>query len=66
MVSNIPNERKLLVGNKVDVPGGMAEEEIREVAETLGLDYILVSCKDGTNFDSLRTRLSAMVRELES
>ncbi len=61
LISFIPPERKLLVGNKLDVARSIDIDGIRMAAEDYGMDFILVSCKTGENFEELERRTLRMV-----
>ncbi len=62
MIDNVPPERRLLVGTKSDVEGSIPEESVRELAQELGVNYILVSSKTGANFSDLQSKLEEMAR----
>ena len=61
LLEPIPDEKKLLVGNKLDQLGRVPEDLICESCEAFGFDYILVSAMTGQNFDKLEQRLEEMV-----
>ncbi|MFX0108875.1 MAG: ADP-ribosylation factor-like protein [Candidatus Hodarchaeota archaeon] len=64
MISNIPRERKLLVGTKIDVCEKIDYNEIQEVASRHGIEYLLVSAKEGTNIGTLVLRLKEMIQSM--
>ncbi|MFW9847232.1 MAG: GTP-binding protein, partial [Candidatus Thorarchaeota archaeon] len=43
ITTNIPDEMKLLIGNKIDNPNMINEEEIRLFSERYNIEYVLVS-----------------------
>ncbi len=61
LIQAIPNERKLLVGTKIDASVQVSFEDIRELAEELGIDFIAVSSKTGENMDGLVDRLARIL-----
>jgi len=63
LIVGVPDENKLLVGNKLDLGQGVSCEDIQELADEYGIDFILVSSKTGENFDCLIDRLQVMVSE---
>jgi len=63
LLVGVPDNRKLLVGTKMDIGSGIPNEDIREIAEEFGMDFILISSKTGENFDQLIDRLKSIVCE---
>jgi hypothetical protein len=63
LIMGVPNEKKLLVGNKLDLGQGVSCEEVQELADEFGIDFILVSSKTGENFDTLIDRLGTIISE---
>jgi hypothetical protein len=63
LLSTVPDEKKLLVGTKLDIGSQIPEEDILEIAEEYGLDFILISSKTGENFDNLIIKLKEIVCE---
>ncbi|MCF2137638.1 MAG: GTP-binding protein [Candidatus Thorarchaeota archaeon] len=61
LITFLPPEKKVLVGNKIDAANHLDIENIRMSAEEYGLDFILVSSKTGLNFPELRQRILEMV-----
>ena len=57
LLVGVPEDRKLLVGTKMDMGSGIPCDEIREIATEYGIDYILISEKTGQNFQLLIDRL---------
>lgn len=57
MISAVPNDKKILVGTKIDVADEIDEEGIREFAQEHDMEFILVSSKTGDNFDTLLEKL---------
>jgi len=55
---NCEHVPKVVVGNKSDVKGVITTEEGKQVATELGLEYVEISAKAGTNVDSLFTQLT--------
>ena len=65
LLASIPPEKNLLVGTKLDVGNPIPCEEIQEIAQEYGLEFILISSKTGENFDTLLNRLKGIVCESE-
>jgi len=63
LLSSVPNEKKLLVGTKLDIGSKIPDDDIREIAQEYGLDFIVISSKTGENFDNLITKLKEIVCE---
>jgi small GTP-binding protein len=63
LLVGVPDDRKLLVGTKMDMGCGIPCEEIEEIANEYGIDYIRISSKTGENFDRLIDRLKRIVCE---
>ncbi|MFW9843423.1 MAG: Rab family GTPase [Candidatus Thorarchaeota archaeon] len=63
LLTGVPDTRKLLVGTKIDAGRSIPCEDIKEVADEYGIDYVLISSKTGENFDFLIDRLKAIVCE---
>ena len=61
MIVSIPLERQLLVGTKHDVEGAIPEEDVKEFAESLGIEYILVSSKTGENVDKILDKIQSII-----
>jgi Ras-related protein Rab-1A len=56
--------RKILVGNKSDLPDHEVKyEEAKELAERLGLEYIETSAKSSTNVDKAFSSLATMIKQ---
>ncbi|MHA1576167.1 MAG: Rab family GTPase [Candidatus Thorarchaeota archaeon] len=53
LIEQIPRDKWILVGNKMDEGIQVDEDEIKEKASKLGVPYILVSVKSGSSFDEL-------------
>jgi small GTP-binding protein len=64
MIESIPQELRLLVGTKIDVEDAIDEEDIKEYADSLGIDYILVSSKTGENIEKLLDKIQTMINEM--
>jgi len=64
MVSNIPPERKLFVGTKLDLCDDVDYDAIHEITSRYGIDFLLVSSKEGTNIGTLARRLGEMAQRL--
>ncbi|MFW9889752.1 MAG: hypothetical protein ACFFER_16310 [Candidatus Thorarchaeota archaeon] len=64
MVSNLPRARKLFVGTKLDLCGDVDYDAIHEITSRHGIDFLLVSAKEGTNIGTLAQRLSEMAQRL--
>ncbi len=62
MVSNIPNDRKLFVGTKLDLCDDVDYDAIHEITSRHGIDFLLASAKEGTNIGTLVERLREMVQ----
>lgn len=63
LLVGVPDDKKLLVGTKVDMGSGIPYEDIQEIAEEFGIDYILLSSKTGENFPQLIEQLKTLVCE---
>jgi small GTP-binding protein len=61
LIVGVPNEKKLLVGNKLDLGQGVSCEEVQELADEYNLEFILVSSKTGENFETLIDKLRDLV-----
>lgn len=61
LLIGVPDDRKLLVGTKMDMGSGVSTEDIQEIANEYGIDYIRISSKTGENFDSLINKLKEIV-----
>ena len=64
MVSNVPRDRKLFVGTKLDLCDDIDYDAIHEITSRHGIDFLLVSAKEGTNIGTLAQRLSEMAQRL--
>ena len=64
MAESIPLDRRLLVGTKIDVEDAIDEEDVKEYAQSLGIDYILVSSKTGENVEKLLDKIQIMINEM--
>ena len=60
LLVGVPDDRKLLVGTKMDMGSGIPPEDIHEIAEEYGIDYIRISSKTGENFSQLIECLKSM------
>ena len=63
LLATVPDEKKLLVGTKLDIGSKIPDEDIQEIAEEYGLDFIIISSKTGENFDILIAKLKGIVCE---
>ena len=63
LLIGVPDDRKILVGTKMDMGSGIPFEEIQEIANEFGIDYIRISSKTGENFDELIDRLKSIVAD---
>ncbi len=63
LIVGVPNEKKLLVGNKIDMGFGIPLEDIQEIAEEYGIKYILISSKTVENFEQLLEYLRDILSE---
>lgn len=63
LIVGVPNEKKLLVGTKIDMGFGIPLEDIKEIADEYNIKYILLSSKTGENFDQLIEHLKDLVCE---
>ena len=64
MIKEIPKDRCLLIGNKVDEGVSVPEEEILSKSNELGIKHILISTKTGKNFNQLVGFLEDTLKEL--
>jgi small GTP-binding protein len=60
MVSNLPRDKKLFVGTKLDLCDDVDYDAIHEITSRHGIDFLLVSPKEGTNIGTLARRLGEM------
>ena len=65
LLVGIPDDKKLLVGTKLDMGSGIPIKDIEELADEYSIDYILVSSKTGANFNQLVDRLKEIVCDPE-
>ncbi len=63
LIVGVPNEKKLLVGTKIDMGFGIPLEDIQEVADEYGIKYILISSKTGENVEQLIEYLRELLSE---
>ena len=63
LLVGVPDERKLLVGTKLDMGSGIPCEEIQEIAEEYGMEFVRISAKTGENFPHLVSLLEKMCCE---
>ena len=63
LLVGVPNGNKLLVGNKLDMGVEISCEEVQEIANEYGIDFIMVSSKTGENFDKLIERIMDMISD---
>ncbi|NWF94800.1 MAG: GTP-binding protein [Candidatus Thorarchaeota archaeon] len=61
MLESIPRNRWILVGNKVDRATECACEEVAKKAEDLTIRYVIISAKEGTNFEALEAELTSII-----
>jgi GTP-binding nuclear protein Ran len=66
LLVGVPQDKRLLVGTKLDLGFGILHEEIEELASEFNLDYVLISSKTGENFEELVKRLKHMVCDSDS
>jgi GTPase SAR1 family protein len=64
MASNIPRDRKLFVGTKLDLCDDVDYDAIHEITSRHGIDFLLVSSKEGTNIGTLARRLGEMAQRM--
>ena len=64
MIESIPQERRLLVGTKIDVEDANDEADVKEYAESIEIDYILVSSKTGKNIEKLLDKIQTMINKM--
>jgi small GTP-binding protein len=64
MISNLPTGRKLFVGTKLDMCEDVDYDAIHEITSRHGIDFLLVSSKEGTNIGTLARRLGDMAQRL--
>jgi small GTP-binding protein len=64
MVSNIPHDRKMFVGTKLDLCDDVDYDAIHEITSRHGIDFLLVSSKEGTNIGTLTRRLGEMAQRV--
>ncbi|MFX1263608.1 MAG: GTP-binding protein [Promethearchaeota archaeon] len=64
MVSNMSRSRKLFVGTKLDLCEDVDYDAIHDITSRHGIDFLLVSSKEGTNIGTLVQRLSEMAQQL--
>lgn len=62
MVSNLPRNRKLFVGTKLDMCEDVDYDAIHEITSRHGIDFLLVSSQEGTNIGTLARRLGEMAQ----
>jgi small GTP-binding protein len=65
LIVGVPDNNKLLVGTKIDMGSGIPIEDIQEIADEYGIDFILISSKTGENFYQLIDRLKLICCESE-
>jgi len=63
LLVGVPNGNKLLVGTKLDMGKAISCDEVQEVADEYGIEFLLISSKTGENFDLLIEKLKVMVSE---
>jgi small GTP-binding protein len=63
LLIGVPQDKRLLVGTKIDLGFGILHEEIQDLANEFNLDYVLISSKTGENFEELISKLKVMVCE---
>ncbi|MHA2141049.1 MAG: hypothetical protein ACXADC_12400 [Candidatus Thorarchaeota archaeon] len=64
MISNIPRDRKLFVGTKLDMCDNVDYDAIHNITSRHGIDFLLVSSKEGTNIGTLAERLKEMIQRI--
>jgi GTP-binding nuclear protein Ran len=65
LIVGVPNDKKLLVGTKIDMGSGISLEDIQDISNEYGIKYVLISSKTGENFDQLIEHLKEMICESE-
>ena len=63
LLVGVPNGNKLLVGNKLDLGSVITCDDVQEVADEYGIEFIMISSKTGENFDKLIEKLKVMVTD---
>ncbi|MHA2425358.1 MAG: Rab family GTPase [Candidatus Thorarchaeota archaeon] len=61
MLSRIPDNRKILVGTKIDLQCTVFEDDLEEQAGILGFESVMVSSSTGQNFDKLVDMICNMI-----
>lgn len=64
MIDHIPNERKILVGTKIDQPCFVSKEDISEMAERMQIHSLMVSSKSGENINELVELLRRIMKTI--
>ena len=64
MIHEIPKDRILLIGNKVDEGVSVSTEQIQKKSDELGINHILISTKTGKNFNQLVNFLENTLSEI--
>jgi small GTP-binding protein len=63
LLVGVPNGNKLLVGTKLDMGSAISCEDVQEVADEYGIEFLMISSKTGENFDKLIEKLKVMVTD---
>ncbi len=61
MIQHVPRDRWIMVANKIDMEHAVPDEELKNVAQFLGVPVYPVSAKTGEGFDRLIQALSNVV-----
>jgi small GTP-binding protein len=63
LLVGVPNGNKLLVGTKLDMGTAISCDDVQEVADEYGIEFLMISSKTGENFDLLVEKLKVMVSD---
>jgi small GTP-binding protein len=64
MIKEIPKDRCILIGNKIDEGVSVPEEEILNKSKEMGIKHLLISTKTGKNFNQLVDYLENTLNDL--